>query len=141
MLVIIRTYLLVLLPMHNIISELGDGVVCRSSTTLPTSPDNFIGPIWPLLETFGDKTLEDKEVIDGFLSPILKEALAKKEENDRAGIKVTPADEDDTLLNSLLSETDDYKLLRDETLNILIAGKTRSVHILNTLTDFMTYSS
>lgn len=72
---------------------------------------------------FGDATIDDNEVIDGFIGPILKEALSKKEANEDAGVKINPSDEEDTLLNSLLSQTDDYKVLRDETLNILIAGE------------------
>ena len=80
------------------------------------------GPSWPLLEIFGDVTKADNEVIDGFIGPILNEALAKKRKNDEAGIKLNPEDMEDTMLNSLLSQTDNHKLLRDEILNILIAG-------------------
>lgn len=80
------------------------------------------GPSWPLFEMLGDKSLKDKDAIDAFIRPILTKALAKKKANEEAGVKIDPADEEDTLLTSLLSQTDDYKLLRDETLNILIAG-------------------
>ena len=82
----------------------------------------WIGPVWPLLELFGDKPLKDRDVIDAFIRPILTKALDKKKANEAAGVKINPVDQEDTLLMSLLSQTDDFELLRDETLNILIAG-------------------
>lgn len=71
---------------------------------------------------FGDATKHDNEIIDGFLGPILKDALTKKAEHENGWIKPSPENEEDTLLNSLIAHTDDFKLLRDETLNILLAG-------------------
>ena len=61
-------------------------------------------------------------MIDAYIRPILTAALAKQKANESAGVEIDPADREDTLLTSLLSQTDDYKLLRDETLNILMAG-------------------
>jgi len=81
----------------------------------------WTGPSWQLFEIFGDATKSDNEIVDEFIGPILKGALAKKQNNEKSDIKLSP--EEDTMLNSLLSQTDDYKLLRDETLNILIAGE------------------
>jgi hypothetical protein len=51
------------------------------------------------------------------------DALAKKARDEKSGIGLQSEPQEDTLLNSLLSQTDDYKLLRDEILNILIAGE------------------
>ena len=81
----------------------------------------WTGPSWQLFKIFGDATKSDNEIIDEFIGPILKGALAKKKKSEKSDIKLNP--EEDTMLNSLLSQTDDYKLLRDETVNILIAGE------------------
>jgi hypothetical protein len=87
------------------------------------SARSWTGPSWQLFEMFGDATKSDNEIVDEFIGPILKDALAKKQKNEKSNIKLNP--EEDTMLNSLLSQTDDYKLLRDETVNILIAGECR----------------
>jgi hypothetical protein len=81
----------------------------------------WTGPSWQLFEIFGDATKSDNDIVDEFIGPILKDALARKQKNEKFDIKLNP--EEDTMLNSLLSQTDDYKLLRDETVNILIAGE------------------
>lgn len=82
----------------------------------------WAGPVWPLLETFGDSTADDNEVIDGFIEPLVKHALAKKAFHGEAGVKVEQPEEDYSLLSSLLTQTDSYKVLRDETFNVLLAG-------------------
>ena len=58
----------------------------------------WTGPSWPMFEIFGDTTKSDNKVIDGFIGPILREALAKKQANEAAGIKSNPEDEEDTML-------------------------------------------
>ncbi|KIM77311.1 hypothetical protein PILCRDRAFT_825474 [Piloderma croceum F 1598] len=92
------------------------------------SARSWTGPSWQLFEMFGDATKSDNEIVDEFIGPILKDALAKKQKNEKSNIKLNP--EEDTMLNSLLSQTDDYKLLRDETVNILIAGRDTTASLL-----------
>ncbi|KAI0675255.1 cytochrome P450 monooxygenase pc-3 [Trametes maxima] len=76
---------------------------------------------WPLTEFWRDKVDAKKAAIDRFINPILTEALQKKaQQQTGADAKVT---EEDTLLSQLLKVTDDYGIIHDETLNILLAGR------------------
>ncbi|TDL29910.1 cytochrome P450 [Rickenella mellea] len=125
-----------------------DGTESLVDTSAP-SPDSFsrafasvqrkvgarlwIGPDWPLAEMFRDVTIEDNAVIDKFVWPIIKSALAMKEQNKPA--KNDGTDDDETLLSHLVSQTDDLQLIRDEIVNILIAGRDTTT---STLT-FATY--
>jgi cytochrome P450 len=99
-----------------------------SSAQHKMSARAWTGPSWQLFEIFGDATKSDNEIVDEFIGPILKGALAKKQNNEKSDIKLNP--EEDTMLNSLLSQTDDYKLLRDETVNILIAARDTTASLL-----------
>ncbi|KAI0703355.1 cytochrome P450 [Cerioporus squamosus] len=75
---------------------------------------------WPLAEFWHDKVQAQKATIDKFIAPLLTEALQKKAKNASQDEKVT---DEDTLLSQLLKVTDDYNIIRDETLNILLAGR------------------
>ena len=57
---------------------------------------------WPLLEPFEDKVMKHIKVIDKYLDPILKAALARK----RVDESETGISEDDTLLSHLVNLTD-----------------------------------
>lgn len=85
--------------------------------------NSWIGPVWPLLEIFGDSTADDNEVIDGFVGPIIKDGLAKRAACQKAGVKIEQDAKEYSLLSSLLTQTDNYKVLRDETFNVLLAGQ------------------
>ncbi|RDX55061.1 cytochrome P450 [Lentinus brumalis] len=74
---------------------------------------------WPLAEFWQDKVQAQKAAIDKFIAPLLTDALKKKNATTQ-NEKVT---EEDTLLSQLLKVTDDYNIIRDETLNILLAGR------------------
>lgn len=78
------------------------------------------GELWFLNEFFKDKSEPHAEVINSFLNPILEEGLAKHAARTEAGLTDK---ESKTLLDSLLHETTDRNILRDEILNILIAGR------------------
>ncbi|KAL0958726.1 hypothetical protein HGRIS_014056 [Hohenbuehelia grisea] len=79
---------------------------------------------WPLLEPFRHRTQDSMDIVRAFLDPILTEALDKKREAANTGL---PQDkelkDEDTLLDYLVRHTDDHTLLRDEILNIMIAGR------------------
>ncbi|KAK2462197.1 hypothetical protein APHAL10511_005785 [Amanita phalloides] len=83
----------------------------------------FLGWIWPLYQIWEDKTRKPMQIVDGYIEPIIREALAKK----KAGLfekKTSEHPEDgETLLDHLVQVTEDPKLLKDETLNIMIAGR------------------
>ncbi|THH16444.1 hypothetical protein EW146_g4204 [Bondarzewia mesenterica] len=100
-----------------------------------------IGLMWPLGEIFRDESKSSMKVVDEFLKPILKEAVEKERRRKaiasiQAKVKTVDgqserpidvdegeADEEDTLLDNLVKITDDAKVLKDETLNILLAGR------------------
>ncbi|KAH0834209.1 cytochrome P450 [Lanmaoa asiatica] len=82
----------------------------------------MVGGTWALFEPFRDPTQEPMRVVNAFLEPILKDAIAKR----KASQALPDADkdtEDETLLDCLVRQTTDIKILKDETLNILLAGR------------------
>ena len=68
------------------------------------------GWIWPLLEIFGDKTRKPMKIVDGFIQPIVKEALAKKRAGKLNEKKREEAsahlEEGETLLDHLVQVTE-----------------------------------
>ncbi|KAF7369356.1 hypothetical protein MVEN_00264200 [Mycena venus] len=92
-----------------------------------------IGWIWPLYELFGDKTAKSMDVISKYLEPIIHEALQKKTSRE----KELEEREDSTLLDELVEKTSDPKLLKDEILNILLAGRDTTMSVLTILIYFL----
>ena len=76
---------------------------------------------WPLAEFWQDKILQERKFMDGFTEPLMLEALAKREADMRALEKVE--DEDLTLLSHLVRHTQDPKVIQDELVNLLVAGR------------------
>ena len=66
-----------------------------------------IGAIWPWFELKGDKTASAMRVVNAFLDPILKQALAKTAQEKQTGLKrgSDEIDEDETLLGNLVRLT------------------------------------
>ncbi|KAG8765732.1 hypothetical protein FRC16_007862, partial [Serendipita sp. 398] len=107
------------------------------------------GSLWPLLEIKKDSTREDVKVIHQFVREIVKRAIARRDQRDRKqfgpGQQTTAmvdeklsssspsssSDEDSgsgdktmkTLLDHLITVSDDIELIQDELINILIAGR------------------
>ncbi|KAL0948934.1 hypothetical protein HGRIS_009041 [Hohenbuehelia grisea] len=83
-----------------------------------------LGLEWPLMEPFRHRTQDSMDIVHAFVDPLLSEALSKKRARERIGV---PQDkeltDEDTLLDYLVKHTDDQTLLRDEILNIMIAGR------------------
>ncbi|KAF8838574.1 cytochrome P450 [Paxillus ammoniavirescens] len=83
---------------------------------------SVIGQTWPLFELLEDRTRKPMEVVDAFLIPILKDAIEKHKVLQ--GFQETAEEsEDGTLLDHLIQQTMDIKVLKDEILNILLAGR------------------
>ncbi|KAF8439739.1 cytochrome P450 [Boletus edulis BED1] len=83
---------------------------------------NLVGGTWPLWELFRDPLKEPMKVVNAFLDPILKDAIAKQKASQ--GLPDADKDaEDETLLDHLMRQTTDIKILKDQTLNILLAGR------------------
>ncbi|KAJ7454718.1 cytochrome P450 [Mycena latifolia] len=99
-----------------------------------------VGWVWPLLEIFGDRTAESMKTVRKFVDPIIRNAVARKKRNKKVdNMEFAGADtgENDTLLDELLNSTTDPKLLRDETLNILLAGRETTMNSLTIAVYFL----
>ncbi|KAG5727413.1 Cytochrome P450 52E1 [Termitomyces sp. T112] len=85
------------------------------------------GSIWPLMEIFEDKTKKSMEIVRAYLDPIIKEAVVKNANNAKNVLKgegtESYVDEGETLIDHLVRLSSDPVVLRDETLNIMIAGR------------------
>ncbi|TFL02950.1 cytochrome P450 [Pterulicium gracile] len=78
------------------------------------------GEEWQLGEFWKDRNVPHLEVIDGFIEPILRDAVRKKQ----TGEKVEKGGEaETTLLDYLVTKTEDHTTLRDETFNLLVAAR------------------
>ncbi|KAG9096423.1 hypothetical protein FRC06_008676 [Ceratobasidium sp. 370] len=84
-----------------------------------------LAKLWPLFEIWEDKTDESMRVINAFTDPILEERFRMKREGKlKVKDSKAPGDEQgDTLLDHLVGFSDDEKVIKDELLNILIAGR------------------
>ncbi|KAG8215371.1 cytochrome P450 [Butyriboletus roseoflavus] len=97
---------------------------------------NMVGGTWPLFEVFRDPTREPMKVVNAFLDPILKDAIAKQQASQ--GFPGVDKDtEDDTLLDHLVRQTTDIQVLKDETLNILLAGRDTTASTLTSVIYLM----
>ncbi|KAF8164824.1 cytochrome P450 monooxygenase pc-3 [Crassisporium funariophilum] len=89
------------------------------------------GVYWPLAEFWKDGVKENMVVIKGFIDPIVANAVKRKRElrkDEKKGKETTMTGErevqdGDSLLDHLINYTEDETVLRDETLNILMAGR------------------
>ncbi|KAJ7103825.1 cytochrome P450 [Mycena epipterygia] len=94
------------------------------------------GHVWPLYEIFHDTTKEPMKIVSAFLDPIIRAAVEKK----RAAEAVVGEKADieaETLLDELLNSTSDPKVLKDETLNILLAGRDTTMHVMTMVIYFL----
>lgn len=66
-----------------------------------------LGWVWPLKEIFRTSTDEYMEIVDGFIEPILKDALRKKEQRlkEEHVLDDKESQEDETLLDQLVKQT------------------------------------
>ncbi|KAG1895877.1 cytochrome P450 [Suillus fuscotomentosus] len=86
------------------------------------------GSAWRLSEFWTDRVKKHMDVCYKFIDPILKEALEKnkmlKENMDeKTDAKDRDVEEGETLLDHLVNYTEDPIVIRDEILNIMIAGR------------------
>ncbi|KAI0693151.1 cytochrome P450 [Cytidiella melzeri] len=98
-----------------------------------------IGPIWPWYELFKDKTAEPMRVVNAYLMPILESALERHKAAKKAGTGGVAGEilDDDTLLDHLVKYTDDPVVIRDEVLNIMIAGRDTTAAMLTMVVYFL----
>ncbi|KAF9267504.1 cytochrome P450 [Marasmius fiardii PR-910] len=97
-----------------------------------------LGPVWPLLEIFEDKVKRPMKIVSAFVDPIIAEAIAKKKAGLRESKeKIEDVGEDETLLDHLVDITDDPVVLKDATLNIMIAGRDTTAATLTFIVYFL----
>ncbi|KAK0200179.1 cytochrome P450 [Desarmillaria ectypa] len=89
------------------------------------------GQYWPLLEFWADEVKPLREAVNKFFEPLLAEALNAKANKDEKD-----SDENKSLLALLVENTDDTKVIRDQLLNIMVAGKDATSSLL-TFTMYM----
>ncbi|KAG2014257.1 cytochrome p450 [Coprinopsis cinerea AmutBmut pab1-1] len=77
------------------------------------------GDHWPLSEFWKDRSVEPMKVVQGYIDPIVKEAIRRKRESK--GVEVDRDDE--TFLENLVNSTEDPAMLRDAIMNMLVAGR------------------
>lgn len=101
------------------------------------------GVHWPLKEFWVDNLAEPMGVVRGVLDPILRAAVAKKRAADARGgaekkneLGEREVQEGETLLDHLVNYTQDHTILRDEILNIIVAGRDTTASLL-TFTIYM----
>ncbi|KZV93250.1 cytochrome P450 monooxygenase pc-3 [Exidia glandulosa HHB12029] len=80
-----------------------------------------LGGFWPLAEMFRNPSQKPMEIIDAYIDPILQVALEKKRLLKGSP---TPTEKDaSTLLDHLVEYTEDQKVIKDEIMNIMVAGR------------------
>ncbi|KAF8713807.1 cytochrome P450, partial [Rhizoctonia solani] len=85
--------------------------------------------LWPWLELLWNRTEQEMEVIDAYVTPILKRKLEEKNDLGLHAKSKTVMDGNqleeagDTLLDHLVQLTDDISVIKDELINILVAAR------------------
>ncbi|KAF9484032.1 cytochrome P450 [Pholiota conissans] len=87
-----------------------------------------LGSDWPLAEPFADKIKPFRKIIDDFTQPLLDKARMKWLASDESD-KVDRDDE--TLLEHLITQTEDMTVIRDELVNLLVAGRDTTMCLLS----------
>ncbi|KAJ7349811.1 cytochrome P450 [Mycena albidolilacea] len=77
--------------------------------------------VWPLAEFWKDQIKAPMRVVERLLDPVLDAVVAKRRDAKNSGEETMA--EPETLLEHLVEYTDDIKTLRDELLNISVAGR------------------
>ncbi|THH18201.1 hypothetical protein EW146_g2752 [Bondarzewia mesenterica] len=107
-------------------------------TQIRTAIRSRYGAGWPLAELFDSSIKRNMKVIYGFVEPIVARAAARVKEPSSNGEKTEREGEEPTLLDHLVNYTrdgwmrsTDPNVLRDETLNILLAGRDTTASLLS----------
>ncbi|KAH8832235.1 cytochrome P450 monooxygenase pc-1 [Flagelloscypha sp. PMI_526] len=97
----------------------------------------FLGTMWPLVEFWKERADAPMKEVRAFLKPIVESAMQKHKRRKDGVLVANESDESDTLLDHLAKQSADPKLLQDEILNILIAGRDTTAATLTFLTHFL----
>jgi len=104
-------------PSHDFLKAFSEGQVASAVRTNQ-------GPIWALFEFKEDKVKPLRKVMDNFTAPLLEKALAQKEQ------KSAEKNGEDNLLAHLVNHTQDRNILKDELVNLLVAGRDTTMSLL-----------
>ncbi|PPQ84613.1 hypothetical protein CVT25_015710 [Psilocybe cyanescens] len=89
------------------------------------------GNQWPLSEFWRDEVTPMRKIMDEFTEPLMQAVLNKRESELAAGILDVKGDaEEETLLEHLAKNTQDTKILKDELINLLLAGRDTTMCLL-----------
>ncbi|KZT21756.1 cytochrome P450 [Neolentinus lepideus HHB14362 ss-1] len=94
------------------------------------------GSTWPLFEIAHDKTKVPMKVVGGYIDKILEEALRKHKQIESTDCG-EDADDGETLMEHLIKFTSDRVVLKDEILNILLAGRDTTAATLTFVVYFL----
>ncbi|KAK7445180.1 Protein kinase alk2 [Stygiomarasmius scandens] len=86
------------------------------------------GKYWRFFEFWQDEAAKHRKVVEGFIAPILDNALQNRK-NDLASGEVKEIEEE-TFLEHLVKFTEDKKVVMDELLNILLAARDTTASLL-----------
>ncbi|KAG7443774.1 cytochrome P450 monooxygenase pc-3 [Guyanagaster necrorhizus] len=95
------------------------------------------GGIWPLFEITNDETETPMKIVHGFVEPIIDAALRKQKISVSKKKDLSEIGDDETLLDHLVSMTSDQVVIRDETLNILLAARDTTAATLTLIVYFL----
>ncbi|CAA7269185.1 unnamed protein product [Cyclocybe aegerita] len=83
------------------------------------------GPDWPLFEKLQDTIHPLRKIMDRYTEPVIREGVEKK-----VAEKGEKMEEESTLLEHLLKHTQDQQILKDELVNLLVAGRDTTMCLL-----------
>ncbi|KAF8876291.1 cytochrome P450 monooxygenase pc-3 [Gymnopilus junonius] len=89
-----------------------------------------MGPNWPLSEFWSDKVKSLRKIMDGFMEPLMIEALKNTAATEKADLGGTD-ESSGTLLSHLVKHTQDVSVLKDELINLLVAGRDTTASLLS----------
>ncbi|KAF8816539.1 cytochrome P450 [Phlegmacium glaucopus] len=95
-----------------------------------TASRTSFGNDWPLFEFWSNKVTPLRQDIDSFIEPLMEVALAKKNRALSDGADAKDEDENRSLLSHLVEHTQDKNILKDELVNLLVAGRDTTMCLL-----------
>ncbi|KAF9471160.1 cytochrome P450 monooxygenase pc-2 [Pholiota conissans] len=87
-----------------------------------------MGAEWPLGEFWNDQVLSARKIMDEFTEPLTQKALADREK--RLLLDKNNEGDEVTLLDHLVNHTQDPRILKDELINLLVAGRDTTMCLL-----------
>ncbi|RXW17453.1 hypothetical protein EST38_g8392 [Candolleomyces aberdarensis] len=84
------------------------------------------GWVWPLLEIFGDRAKKEMKLVNEFIDPIVETAVKRNVEKVKSNVGEQvkkDIQDDESFLDHLASQTSDKTIVKDQALNLLLAGR------------------